>query len=158
MSRNLYNLNINWYCSVYRCGHLIDSGWNSSHTYDMYQLKRFFLLQKFKNPEKCQTFLSKEFQISISCCSQVKVYWKKMAICVKVDCFLKMKSTEIPRALPSGPSTGLHPGPTGWGRAFTYSLFRPSADITLFSQLVIILRQWFYLWLLPFCLMIFLCQ
>ena len=38
-----------------------------------------------------------------------------MAICVKVDCFLKMKSTEIPRALPSGPSTGLHPGPTGGG-------------------------------------------
>lgn len=77
--------------------------------------KGFFLLQKFKNLEKCQTVLSKEFQISFSCSSQVKVYWKKIAIFVKVDCFLKMKLTKIPRALPYGPSTGPHPGPTGVG-------------------------------------------
>ena len=115
MSRNVYSLNIYWYCSVYRCGHLIDSGWNSSQAYDMHQLKRVFLLQKFKNLEKCQTVLSKEFQISFSCSSQVKVYCKKIAIFVKVDCFLKMKSTKIPRALPYGPSTGPHPEPTGGG-------------------------------------------
>ena len=92
--------------------------------------KRFLFSGKFENHQKRSTVLSKVFKKAKSI--------KKNTNYVKVV-VLKMKLSERPGVSTSGPSSGLHPGPSGWDEVSSSP--RPSAELgttapTIFAMFV----------------------